>query len=115
MRLARSPLALTMDAILEAVADAGLTLAQIDGVSTIGQDGPSRFSPVGVDEVIEACGLHTAGTPARPIDCATGRDRRRRGGGEGRLARHVICFRTVYEAAALARPEEFRRSNGAAG
>ena len=34
IRLTRSPLALTMDAIKEAVADAGLSLAQIDGVST---------------------------------------------------------------------------------
>ena len=34
VRLTRAPLLLTVDAIREAVADAGLTLAQIDGVST---------------------------------------------------------------------------------
>ena len=32
VRLTRAPLLLTMDAIREAVADAGLTLDQIDGV-----------------------------------------------------------------------------------
>lgn len=110
VRLARSPLGLTMDAIKEAVADAGLTLEQIDGVSTY----PGKmqtflgFSPIGVDEVIEACGLKTrwhtgAAESTAQLGAITDAAAAVRSG----LARHVICFRTVYEAAALARPEEF--------
>ena len=55
VRLTRSPLGLTMDAIKEAIDDAGLTFDQIDGVSTY----PGKmqtfmgFSPIGVDDVIE--------------------------------------------------------------
>lgn len=110
VRLTRSPLGLTMDAIKEAIADAGLTLDQIDGVSTY----PGKmqifmgFSPIGVDEVIEACGLKTrwhtgAAESTAQLGAITDAAAAVRSG----LARHVICFRTVYEAAALARPEEF--------
>ena len=61
VRLARSPLGLTVDAVKEAIADAGLTLDQIDGVATY----PGKmqiflgFSPIGADELIEALGLKT--------------------------------------------------------
>jgi acetyl-CoA acetyltransferase len=110
VRLARSPLGLTMDAIKEAVADAGLTLDQIDGVSTY----PGKmqifmgFSPVGVDEVIEACGLKTRWhTGAAEMTAQLGAIADAAAAVRSGLARHVICFRTVYEAAALARPEEF--------
>ena len=110
VRLTRSPMGLTLDAVREAVADAGLTLGQIDGVATY----PGKlaaflgFSPVSSDDVIEMLGLKT---------------RWHMGGGEltaqlgsielaamavkAGAARHVLCFRTVYEAAALARPDEF--------
>ncbi|MFN4135103.1 MAG: thiolase family protein [Novosphingobium meiothermophilum] len=110
VRLARSPLGLTMDAIREAVADAGLTLAQIDGVSTY----PGKmqtflgFSPIGVDEVIEVCGLKTRWhTGAAEATAQLGAIADAAAAVKAGLARHVICFRTVYEAAALARPEEF--------
>lgn len=110
VRLTRSALGLTMDAIKAAVADAGLTLDQIDGVSTY----PGKmqaflgFSPVGVDEVIEMCGLNTrwhtgAAESTAQLGAITDAASAVRSG----LARHVICFRTVYEAAALARPDEF--------
>ena len=110
VRLTRSPLGLTMDAIKEAVADAGLTLDQIDGVSTY----PGKmqifmgFSPIGVDEVIEACGLNTRWhTGAAESTAQLGAIADAAAAVRSGLARHVICFRTVYEAAALARPEEF--------
>lgn len=110
VRLTRSPLGLTMDAIKEAVADAGLTLAQIDGVSTY----PGQmqiymgFSPVGVSDVIEACGLKTRWhTGAAESTAQLGAIADAAAAVRSGLARHVICFRTVYEAAALARPEEF--------
>ncbi|MCX7282761.1 MAG: thiolase family protein [Novosphingobium sp.] len=110
VRLARSPLGLTMDAIKEAVADAGLSLSQIDGVSTY----PGKmqtflgFSPIGVDEVIEVCGLKTRWhTGAAEATAQLGAIADAAAAVKAGLARHVICFRTVYEAAALARPEEF--------
>jgi acetyl-CoA acetyltransferase len=110
VRLTRSAMGLTMDAIQAAVADAGLTLSQIDGVSTY----PGKmqaflgFSPIGVDEVIEACGLKTrwhtgAAESTAQLGAITDAAAAVRSG----LARHVICFRTVYEAAALSRPDEF--------
>ncbi len=110
VRLTRSAMGLTMDAIKAAVADAGLTLSQIDGVSTY----PGKmqaflgFSPIGVDEVIEACGLKTrwhtgAAESTAQLGAITDAAAAVRSG----LARHVICFRTVYEAAALSRPDEF--------
>jgi acetyl-CoA acetyltransferase len=110
VRLTRAPLLLTLDAVREALSEAGLSIGQIDGVSTY----PGRlgvmlgFSPVGADELIDALGI---------------RAKWYAGGGEitsqlgavvaaatavvAGLARHVICFRTVYEAAALARPQEY--------
>ncbi len=110
VRIARSALGITMDAIKQAVADAGLTLDQIDGVATY----PGRmggflgFSPIGADEVIEVCGIkarwHMGGgeLPAQLSAIAEAANAVKTG-----QARHVICFRTVYEAAALSRPDEF--------
>jgi acetyl-CoA acetyltransferase len=110
VRLSRSPMGLTLDAVREAVADAGLTLDQIDGIATY----PGRlsiflgFSPLGVDDVIEALGLkprwHLGGgeLPAQLSAIAEAAMAVRTG-----QARHVLCFRTVYEAAALSRPDEY--------
>src|SRR5208337_1816964 len=59
IRLRRSPLLLTLDAIREALTEAGLGIGQIDGVSTY----PGRaagylgFSPIGADELIDALGI----------------------------------------------------------
>ncbi|MDB6100596.1 MAG: thiolase family protein [Gammaproteobacteria bacterium] len=110
VKLTRLPLLLTVDAVREALSEAGLTIGQIDGVSTY----PGRvammpgFSPVGADELIDALGIratwHAGGgeissqlgaVVAAAMAVRTGQ------------ARHVICFRTVYEAAALARPAEY--------
>ncbi len=110
VRLTRSALGLTMDAIKAAVADAGLTFEQIDGVSTY----PGKmqaflgFSPIGVDEVIEVCGLKTRWhTGAAESTAQLGAIADAAAAVRSGLARHVICFRTVYEAAALARPDEY--------
>lgn len=110
VRVSRSPMGLTMDAIKAALADAGLTFAQIDGVASYPgkSHGYLGFSPVGVDEVIEQCGIkarwHMGGgeIPAQLSAIAEAADAIRNG-----HARHVICFRTVYEAAAMSRPDEF--------
>lgn len=110
VRVSRSAMGLTKDAIMEAMADAGLTFEQIDGVSSYPgkSHGYLGFSPVGVDEVIEQFGIKArwhsgAGeVPAQLSAIASAADAIRAG-----HARHVICFRTVYEAAAMSRPEEF--------
>ena len=66
------------------------------------------FSPCGVDEVIEAMGItarwHFGGgeIPAQLSAIAEAANAVKTG-----QARHVICFRTVYEAAAMSRPDEF--------
>ena len=109
-RLARHPLLLTMDAIREALADAGLSLEQIDGVSTY----PGRmagllgYSPVGADEVIEALRLSaTWYAGGSELTSQLGAVVAAVGAVRSGQARHVICFRTVYEAAALARPDDW--------
>jgi acetyl-CoA acetyltransferase len=110
VKLTRLPLLLTLDAVREALDDAGLAISQIDGVSTYPGRAPTYlgFSPVGADELIDALGIratwHAGGgeissqlgaVVAAAMAVQTGQ------------ARHVICFRTVYEAAALARPAEY--------
>lgn len=110
VRLTRSPMGLTKDAIVEALADAGLTIDQIDGVGSYPgkSHGYLGFSPVGADEVIEQFGIKArwhsgaAEVPAQLSAIAAAADAIKAG-----HARHIIVFRTVYEAAAMARPEEF--------
>jgi len=110
VRLTRHPLLMTVDAVREALDEAGLTLDQIDGVSTY----PGRlssmlgFSPVGADELIDALGIHATwyaggGEITSQLGAVVAAALAVKAG----LARHVICFRTVYEAAALARPDEY--------
>ncbi|HEY0960206.1 MAG TPA: thiolase family protein [Novosphingobium sp.] len=110
VRLTRSPMGLTLDAIREALDEAGLTLEQIDGVSTYPgkAQGYLGFSPVSSDEVIEQLGIKSKfqlggmELPAQLSAIANAAMAVRLG-----LARHVICFRTVYEAAAMANPEQY--------
>jgi acetyl-CoA acetyltransferase len=108
--LTRHPLLLTLDAVKEALAEAGLGIAQIDGVSTY----PGRaagylgFSPVGADELIDALGIRATwyaggGEITSQLGAVVAAAMAVRTG----QARHVICFRTVYEAAALTRPGEY--------
>ncbi|TAL00841.1 MAG: thiolase family protein [Rhodospirillaceae bacterium] len=109
-KLTRHPLLLTLDALKEALAESGLSIEQIDGVSTY----PGRlaaylgFSPVGTEDVIDAFGIRArwylgAGEISSQLGAvAAAADAIRSG-----QARHVMCFRTVYEAAAMARPEEY--------
>ncbi len=103
-RLKRDPLALTVDACLAAIEDAGLRREDIDGLSTYPGNmafAPAGFSGAGVTEVQEALRLKLnwfCGGPELPgqlgsvinacAAVATG------------LARHVLCFRTVWESTA---------------
>ncbi len=112
VRLTRHPLLLTLDAIREALDDAGLTIADIDGISTYpGRAAmPPGFSPIGTDDLIDALrmqvrwyagGFEVSSQLGAVVEAANAV----RAG----QARHVICFRTVYEAAAMARPQEFQQ------
>jgi acetyl-CoA acetyltransferase len=110
VKLTRHPLLLTLDAIREALAEAGLTIRQIDGVSTY----PGRsaaylgFSPVGADELIDALGIRaTWYAGGMEITSQLGAVVAAATAVRAGQARHVICFRTVYEAAAMARPDEY--------
>jgi acetyl-CoA acetyltransferase len=102
-RLGRDPLELTLDACLAAIEDAGLTTADIDGISTYpGPMGtPAGFSGAGAYDVMDALrlncgwygsGLETSGQLGSVINAclavASG------------LANHVVCFRSVFEGSA---------------
>jgi acetyl-CoA acetyltransferase len=102
-RLYRRPLDLTVDACLDAVADAGLGLADIDGIATYpgAMEVPPGFSGVGVQDVQDALrlqvqwyngGLENPGQLGSVITAiaaiAAG------------YCRHVLCFRTVWEGTA---------------
>lgn len=107
VRLPRHPLLLTVDAVREAVADAGLTLSQIDGVFTYPgkMNGYTAFSPVSSDDLIEVLGIKSKWhlgameQPAQLSAIAAAAMAVRQG-----LVRHAICFRTVYEAGGMADP-----------
>src|SRR5258705_5564859 len=102
-RLGRDPLELTLDGCLAAIADAGLTPKDIDGLATypgaIG--GAPGFTGAGVTDVHDALrleldwysgGIERPGQLGAVIDAcmavATG------------LASHVLCFRSVWEGTA---------------
>jgi acetyl-CoA acetyltransferase len=104
-RLFRDPLDLTLEAALAAIEDAGLTRADIDGVATYpgNMTNPPGFSGAGVSELQDALRLDLnwfAGGPEAPgqlgsviTACAAV---------AAGLARHVLCFRTVWEGSAQA-------------
>jgi acetyl-CoA acetyltransferase len=109
-KLERHPLLLTVDAVKEALDDAGLSIQQIDGVSTYPGRMPQMlgFSPVGADELVDALGIQArwyAG--GGEISSQLGAVVAAVGAVLSGQARHIICFRTVYEAAAMARPQEY--------
>ncbi|HEX2486086.1 MAG TPA: thiolase family protein [Myxococcota bacterium] len=103
-RLGVDPLALTLDACLEAIEDAGLRREDVDGLSTypgafVG--GAPGFSGAGVTEVQDALrlnlswfsgGIEQPGQLGSVVNaCAAV---------AAGLARHVLCFRTVWESTA---------------
>jgi acetyl-CoA acetyltransferase len=99
-RLMVPPLSLTVQACEAAIADAGLTIDDIDGLSTYPGGGmPGPFGEGGVTALESAIGIkptwHNGGIEtfgpggsviAAMLAVATG------------LARHVLCFRTLWEA-----------------
>jgi acetyl-CoA acetyltransferase len=97
-RLMRDPVSLAVDACLAAVEDAGLTLDDIDGLSTYPGGLGMGMSEGGISAVEEALRL-------RPTWINGGGDLPGPGGSviaamlavAGGLCRHVLCFRTVWE------------------
>jgi acetyl-CoA acetyltransferase/uncharacterized OB-fold protein len=97
-RLMVDPLSLTVDACVAAVADAGLTLADIDGLSTYPGPMSTGMSEGGVSAVEDALRIH-------PTWINGGAELPGPGGAviaamqavANGLCRHVLCFRTVWE------------------
>lgn len=102
-RLMADPVSLTLDACLQAIADAGLTPADIDGLATYpGSVGYEiGFGEGGVTPVEEALRL-------KPTWICGGSDIPGPGGSvtnamlavASGLCRHVLCYRTVWQATA---------------
>ena len=100
-RLDRSGIDLTVEGALAAIADAGLTVADIDGLATYpgAGGGPAGFAGPGTPEVQDALRLrldwHAGGIegPAQMSAVINGAMAVATG-----LARHVLCYRTVTEA-----------------
>lgn len=100
-RLGRTGLDLTLDASLEAIADAGLTADDIDGIATYPGGGGGAgvgFSGPGTPEVQDALRLkvswHTGGIEGAAQLAAVVNAVMAVGAG---LARHVLVYRTVTE------------------
>ncbi|MDX3116223.1 thiolase family protein, partial [Streptomyces scabiei] len=99
-RLMVPPLDLTVEACEKAVADAGLTLDDIDGLSTYPGGGAyGGFAEGGVTALESALGIRPvwhngAGETFGPGGSVIAAMLAVAGG----LARHVLCFRTVWEA-----------------
>ena len=104
-RLGRDPMSLAVDACQAAVADAGLTLDDIDGLSTYPGGGAKDggHSEGGIYPVADALGIaptwfcgtmETSGQSGAVVNAmlavAAG------------LCRHVLCFRTVWETTSIA-------------
>ncbi|MET9387083.1 OB-fold domain-containing protein [Streptomyces sp. NPDC002928] len=111
-RLGLPPLALTVEACEQAVADAGLTMDDIDGLAGYPGAGiTAGFGEGGVAAVESALGIrptwHNGGTetfgPAGSVIAAMLAV-------AGGLARHVLCFRTVWEATHAQQIRDGRRT-----
>lgn len=99
-KLPQSGLELTVDAALEAIADAGLQVSDIDGLSTYPGFRPDMipFSPVGAPELRDALGLQLkwfsgGAEGSAQINAIINAYAAVKAG----LAKHVLCFRTVKE------------------
>ena len=102
-RLHRDPLELTLDACLAAIADAGLTTDDIDGISTYpgGMESPIGFSGAGVTDVHDALRLNLNWwTGALELPSQLGSVIDACLAVSAGLAKHVLCFRSVFEGSA---------------
>jgi acetyl-CoA acetyltransferase len=98
-RLGRTGLDLTLDAVLAAIADAGIDRTEIDGISSwpgFKADSPG-FSPVAIGTLQNALGLklnwYNAGSEGTQMSAVLNACMAVASG----QAKHVLCFRTVTE------------------
>lgn len=97
-RLMADPLRLTVDACLEAIADAGLQTSDIDGLATYPGAAPAGMSEGGIMAVEEALRLHpTWVSGGAEVPGQTGSVVSAMLAVAAGLCRHVLCFRTVWE------------------
>jgi acetyl-CoA acetyltransferase len=102
-RLYRDPLELTLDGCIAAIEDAGLTTADIDGISTYpgGMEVPPGFSGAGVVEVFDALRLNLNWwSGALELPSQLGAVVNAVLAVSAGLAKHVLCFRSVFEGSA---------------
>ena len=107
------PLSLAVDASLEAIADAGLTLDDIDGLSTYPGMSGGGMSEGGASAIEEALRIH-------PTWINGGGDLPGPGGSiiaaamavASGLCRHVLCFRTVWESTFATLAAQAHRDGG---
>ncbi|TQM11248.1 thiolase C-terminal domain-containing protein [Pseudonocardia kunmingensis] len=99
-RLMIDPVSLTVDACLEAVADAGLELSDIDGLSTYpGPQLEGGFSEGGLSGVEEALRIHpTWVNGGSEIPGQLGSVMTAMLAVAAGLCKHVLCYRTVWQA-----------------
>jgi acetyl-CoA acetyltransferase/uncharacterized OB-fold protein len=97
-KLMVDPVALSVQAIRAAVADAGLSLEDIDGISTYPAHAPGGYSEGGITAVEAALGIRPTwhnGAPETPG--ATGSLIAAMLAVASGLCRHVVCYRTVWQ------------------
>jgi acetyl-CoA acetyltransferase len=102
-RLFRDPLELTVDACLVAIADAGLTTDDIDGISTYpgGMTGPAGFTGAGVTDIHDALRLNLSWySGGLELPSQLGAVINACLAVSAGLATHVLCFRSVFEGSA---------------
>jgi acetyl-CoA acetyltransferase len=102
-RLSTDGLALTVEAVLAAVADAGLELADIDGISTYPGHltATPGYSPVGVTELKEALRLELNWyTGSNEVAGQLGAVVNAVAAVHAGFAKHVLCFRSLTESSA---------------
>jgi acetyl-CoA acetyltransferase/uncharacterized OB-fold protein len=116
-RLMVDPVALTVEACLAAVADAGLGLDEIDGLSTYPGPMPGGLSEGGITALTEALQLSpTWVNGAREVPGQIGSITAAMLAVAAGLCRHVLCFRTVWESShsALVRSGQWAPDSGRA-
>lgn len=114
-----SALSLTVDAALLAIADAGLEVGDIDGISTYpgaSNTGPG-FAPVGAQDLRLSLGMDVKWYSSAALDSPSqfSAVANAIGALSAGLARHVLVFRTISEATSRARDKQGQAWAGSSG
>jgi acetyl-CoA acetyltransferase/uncharacterized OB-fold protein len=111
------PLSLTVEAIRRAVEDAGLTMADIDGLSTYpASAAEGGYAEGGITAVESVLGLRpTWHNGGHEVPGATGSLIAAMLAVAAGLCRHVVCFRTVWQSSATALARQGATPSAASG